>query len=243
MATQYSPILKLALPTTGELSGTWGDVVNDNITSMLEEAIAGRANIDSWSSNSHTLTTADGTTSEARAAMLYLTDTGTALTGAGTLICPDASKSYVVENATGQQITLKTSAGTGVAVATGVTMPLFCDGTNVGEAVTNQTYLNGVTSDIQTQIDAIPVTNYTTTATSKTLAVNEKCLVTAATQTITLPASPSEDDVAGVIVENFTDTVIARNGSTIMELSEDMTIDKEYASIDFVYADSSWRLL
>jgi hypothetical protein len=38
MATQYTSILKLALPVQGELSGTWGDVVNDNITSMVEEA-------------------------------------------------------------------------------------------------------------------------------------------------------------------------------------------------------------
>jgi len=86
MATQYTTILKLALPAQGELSGTWGDVVNNNITSMVEEAIAGRKVINSWTTNSHTLTTA-----EARAAMLELTDTGTALSGAGTLICPDNS--------------------------------------------------------------------------------------------------------------------------------------------------------
>ncbi|MGA1017070.1 MAG: hypothetical protein ACO3YY_03650 [Phycisphaerales bacterium] len=83
MATQYTSILKLALPVQGELSGTWGDVVNDNITSMVEEAIAGRAVIDSWTANSHTLTTANGTTSESRCAMLEFTDTGVALTGAG----------------------------------------------------------------------------------------------------------------------------------------------------------------
>ena len=65
MATQYTSILKLALPVQGELSGTWGDVVNDNITSMkLKEAIAGRKVINTWTTNSHTLTTADGTTSE-----------------------------------------------------------------------------------------------------------------------------------------------------------------------------------
>ena len=40
MTTQYTSILKLALPVQGELSGTWGDVVNDNITSMVEEAVA-----------------------------------------------------------------------------------------------------------------------------------------------------------------------------------------------------------
>ena len=76
MTTQYTSTLKLALPVQGELSGTWGDVVNDNITSMIEEAIVGRAVINTWSSNSHVLTTADGTTSESRCAMLEFTDTG-----------------------------------------------------------------------------------------------------------------------------------------------------------------------
>ncbi len=101
MTTQYSPILKLALPVQGELSGTWGDVVNDNITSMVEQAVAGRAVVDTWSANSHTLTTANGTSSEARCAMLELTDTTTDLSGAGTIICPTASKIYIVKNATG----------------------------------------------------------------------------------------------------------------------------------------------
>lgn len=48
MPTQYTPSLKVALPTTGELNGTWGDVVNDNITSMFEQAITGVATINTW---------------------------------------------------------------------------------------------------------------------------------------------------------------------------------------------------
>jgi hypothetical protein len=115
MTTQYTPILALALPVTGELSGTWGDVVNDNITSMVEQAIAGLATINTWTTNAHTLTTADGTTSESRCAMLVLTDTGTALSGAATVICPTASKIYIVKNTSGQSATITTAAGTGIA--------------------------------------------------------------------------------------------------------------------------------
>ena len=137
MATQYTNILKLALPVQGELSGTWGDVVNDNITSMVEEAIAGRKVINSWTANSHTLTIADGTTSESRAAILSLTDSGSALTGAGTVICPAASKVYIVENGTGEDITVKTSSGTGVVIPDGKNMVVFCDGTNVEQGITN----------------------------------------------------------------------------------------------------------
>jgi hypothetical protein len=97
MATQYTPTLKLALPVQGELSGSWGDVVNDN----------------------------------------KLTDTGTALTGAGTVICPDASKLYTVRNSTGQIITLKTASGSGIAIPDGHTAFLYCDATNVVESITS----------------------------------------------------------------------------------------------------------
>ena len=152
MVTAYSPILKLALPVQGELSGTWGDVVNDNITSMVEQAIAGRAVIDTWTTNSHTLTTANGTTSESRCAMLELTDTGTALTGAGEVICPTASKIYIVKNAAGQNITVKTAAGTGILVPNGRTTFLFCDGTNVVEAMTHTTSMQLGTSTVVTAV-------------------------------------------------------------------------------------------
>ena len=137
MATQYTTILKLALPVQGELSGTWGDVVNNNITAMVEEAVAGRKVINTWTANSHTLTSADGTTSESRAAILTLTDTGTALSGAGTVVCPAASKIYIVENGTAQVITVKTASGTGIAVPVGKNMVVFCDGTNVEEGISN----------------------------------------------------------------------------------------------------------
>jgi hypothetical protein len=158
MTTAYTPTLKLALPVTGELSGTWGDVVNDNITSMVEQAIAGLATINTWTTNAHTLTTADGTTSESRCAMLVLTDTGTALSGAATVICPTSPKIYIVKNTSGQSATIITAAGTGIAVPNGKTMFVFCDGTNVVEAVTS---ITGAAVDFTslTGTGAVVVTN------------------------------------------------------------------------------------
>ena len=41
MTTAYTSLLGLALPTTGELQGTWGDTVNNSITSLLDTAVAG----------------------------------------------------------------------------------------------------------------------------------------------------------------------------------------------------------
>ena len=147
MTTQYTSILKLALPVQGELSGSWGDVVNDNITEMVEQAVAGLATINSWTANSHTLTSADGTTSESRCAVLVADDDGAGNpSGAATIICPAASKLYVLKNISGQEVTLKTSAGTGVAVPNGSTAFLFCDGTNV-EACQTTADINSGTID------------------------------------------------------------------------------------------------
>jgi hypothetical protein len=168
MATQYTPTLKLALPVQGELSGSWGDVVNDNITSMVEQAVTGLATIDSWTANSHTLTTANGTTSEARCAILELTDTGTALTGAGTVICPDASKLYTVRNSTGQIITLKTASGSGIAIPDGHTAFLYCDATNVVESITS--FAGALSSgDITIAVDDTPTINFKKASTADVL--------------------------------------------------------------------------
>ena len=135
MATQFSTLLKIALPTQGELSGSWGNVVNDNITKMVEEAIAGFKTINTWSSNSATLSTANGTTAEARAAILNLTDTGTSLSGAATVIVPTLTKIFIVKNGTAQTVTVKTSSGTGIAITAGETGHVYCDGTNVVESL------------------------------------------------------------------------------------------------------------
>jgi hypothetical protein len=130
MTTAYTPILQLALPVTGELDGNWGTVVNNNITSMIEQAIAGLATINTWTTASHTLTTADGTTDEARCAILQCSGTPGA---AATVICPALSKIYIIKNSVsgGFAVTLKTSAGTGISVPNGGTALLYCDGTNV----------------------------------------------------------------------------------------------------------------
>jgi hypothetical protein len=106
---------------------------------MVEEAVAGLKTIDTWSSNSAVLSTADGTTAESRAAILNLTDTTSDLSGAATLVCPTLSKVYIVKNGTGQTVTIKTASGSGIAVSNGNTSIVYCDGTNVVEAVTGIT--------------------------------------------------------------------------------------------------------
>ena len=69
--------------------------------------------------------------------------------------------------------------------------------------------------------------------------------VTADSQTITLPASPTAGNEVVIINGGaFTGTVVGRNSSNIMGLAEDMTLDKNYAAMTFIYIDgtSGWRV-
>jgi len=131
MSTTYTSNLKLGKPASGDTG--WGNVVNNELTDMIEQGIVGLATINTWTTNSHTLTEANGASSEARCAILKLTDTGTNLTGAGTVVVPARSKLYAIINTSGQTITVKTASGTGVAVKTAKQVNLMCDGTNVIE--------------------------------------------------------------------------------------------------------------
>lgn len=108
MSTQYTPSLRLALPGTGELDGLWGQVVNDQITELVEQAVTGHVHITTWTANAHTLTSIDGTIDEARAAVLIV-ELGDGLVGSPfTLTAPDQPKVYIIQNATGDVLNFTT---------------------------------------------------------------------------------------------------------------------------------------
>ena len=134
MPSSYTSLLRFELPVQGELSGTWGNVANTAITTPVSEAIAGTTSITVGATN-YTLTNGDGASAN-EARKMFITATGTP--GATReVICPSTSKLYVFFNNTtgGFAMTLKTSAGSGVAVPAGQRRLLYCDGTNVVDAV------------------------------------------------------------------------------------------------------------
>jgi hypothetical protein len=132
MASTYSSLLRIELMGNGDQPNTWGTTANTQLGTVIEQAIAGRATVTVADSGDTTLTTANGTSDQARCMALNLTG---ALTSGRNVICPSISKLYVVQNNTtgSQEVTVKTSAGTGVAVAAGDTAIVYCDGTNVVE--------------------------------------------------------------------------------------------------------------
>ena len=209
MATQFTPILKLALPVQGELTGNWGNTVNDSITSMVEEAVAGRSVINTWSTNSATLSVANGAAASSRSAMLTLTDTSTSLTGAATVICPAVSKMYIMQNLTAQTVTLKTASGTGIAIPATKSSLLFCDGTNVIEAVTNVTSLS------------IGGSTLTLAGNLTTSGANALTLTTTGTTNVTFPTAGTLITLAGTeTLTNKTLTTPTINGGTISGITD-----------------------
>jgi hypothetical protein len=114
MTTAATSLLGLALPVTGELSGTWGDTVNNSITSLVDSAIAGTTTISSDADVTLTTTTLAANT--AREAILLWTASGTVTRN---ITAPAQSKAYIVINATGstQSIVLR-----GAGPTTGVTI-------------------------------------------------------------------------------------------------------------------------
>ena len=85
---------------------------------------------------------------------------------------------------------------------------------------------------------AVGITSVVTSS-SITATVNTHVYVDTAGQTITLPASPTIGQRVLITVGNFTNTVVGRNGSNIMSSGTDMTLDKEYLSIQFIYTNST----
>ena len=126
MTTSYSTLLGLALPVQGELSGTWGDTVNDYITKYLDSAVAGVQTI-SGTQTSVALSQTNGSTLVSAGAgatgssqYMVINCTGTP-SGLLTISAPNTSKVYVVINATAQSVKLVGVTGptSGVTLVTG----------------------------------------------------------------------------------------------------------------------------
>lgn len=127
MPTTYTSLLGMALPVTGELSGTWGDTVNNYITQYVDASVAGTQTI-SGSQTAVTLSVTNGTslsqagsssTGSSQYMMINCTGSPASLL---TITAPASSKAYVILNATSTSQSVKiVGAGptTGVTIASG----------------------------------------------------------------------------------------------------------------------------
>jgi hypothetical protein len=115
MTTASTSFLGLALPVQGELSGTWGDTVNNSITSLVDSAVAGTTTI--TVDADITLSSTALAANQARQAIILWTAGGTVTRY---ITAPAQSKTYIVVNKTSstQSIVIR-----GAGPTTGVTVP------------------------------------------------------------------------------------------------------------------------
>jgi hypothetical protein len=142
MPSTYSN-LKIQLMATGENSTTWGTITNTNFQYAVEEAITGSADV-AFLDADVTLALFNTNTSQT-VRNLRLNLTGSTATAGRTLFLGAGCiypKSYIINNGTNVTITVKTPAGSGVAVPSGKTMWVFNTGNNVVDVVT---YLSSLT--------------------------------------------------------------------------------------------------
>ena len=141
----------------------------------------------------------------------------------------------------GTTITFTTAPANGVAIevmgSEGITLTI---GTPDNGTVTTAKIAAGAVTaaKIASEPVAVGITTVVTSA-SMTATVNTHVFVDTATKTITLPASPTIGQRVLITVGNFTNTVVGRNSSNIMSSGTDMTLDKAYLSIQFIYTNST----
>jgi hypothetical protein len=132
MTTAYTTLLGLALPVQGELTGTWGTEVNNSITQLLDDAIAGTATA-SVTSGDWTLTdTGSGVPNQARCAILIATGTPGV---SRNIIAPARSKGYFVVNQSDAAVVLKGASTTGISVPTNKSALVVWNGSDFVTAV------------------------------------------------------------------------------------------------------------
>lgn len=171
MTINYTTNLALAQPVTGTESGTWGDDVNNGLTSYLDTAIAGTVTL--TNDGAVTLSNTQGTSSatnivssltgagsvSAQFAIIKVTGT---LTAIKVLTAPSTSKTYVVFNsATGNTVTIKAAAQTGVSIAVGESAVVYFNGTDYVKAASS--FLNSLSGTLAVASGGTGVTSSTGT--------------------------------------------------------------------------------
>jgi hypothetical protein len=130
MASTYSSTLNLELQASGENSGTWGTITNNNLQ-KIESATKGYVSV-AIASTSDSLSATDGsTTDEQSNAIIKLTGT---LTGNTTMQCEAVENWYIVDNATTMgtyTLGFKPAGGTATNLVSSSKHILYTDGSTM----------------------------------------------------------------------------------------------------------------
>lgn len=238
MSSTYSTGLRIELQTSGENSGTWGTITNNNFSQVFEYSIAGVYSKAITTGTSTTLTNNDGPQSQANneARQNQLIFTGTVST-THTVQFPATQKTYGIYNniGGGADISARLGAtGNTLTVTNGKYRMVATDGTNWYDIFS----LAGLGEAWQDKSGAY------TASDGDNLFVD----TSGGAVTITLPASPSIGNQVKIIDSHGTaatnNITVGRNSQKIQGTAADLTISTNRAGISLVFYDSDngWLL-
>ena len=141
MASTYTTNLRLTKQGDGDNPNSWGQILNDGVISLADEAIAGYTTVSIGSAATVNLTANDGADDQARSAFLEIKGSiGTVATSIF-LVVPSNTKSYsilnkVSANADSNVVMMRVAGNTGVTLGRSSTtfQHVVCDGTSLRSA-------------------------------------------------------------------------------------------------------------
>ena len=136
MASTYTSNLRLTKQGDGDNPNTWGQVLNDGVISLVDDAVAGYTTVSVGSAASVTLTNNQGSGDQSRSAILELKGSVGGSHSAIYVLIPNNSKSYVVRNSVsyasaGADVILRVAGNTGVTIAPASNTFVITNGTSV----------------------------------------------------------------------------------------------------------------
>lgn len=135
MADTYTTYSRMRLIERSSYPGTWDTPLNNDVIKIADAEQNGEISISIGSSTSYALAAlVDGTLSDSHYYSLIFTGTPAS---AVTITIPASvtRRKYRIKNSTGQTITVKYSASTGVSIADELTAIVWCDGSEVHNGV------------------------------------------------------------------------------------------------------------
>ena len=134
MSSTYSTTLRIQLIDTNTELEAWGQPTDNNLGTIIEQAIVGVNSVSITNLTSYTLSTANAAVDQSRNAVIVLTGN---LNANCNVVAPSVEKVYIVSNQTtnNKVITIKTSGGNGVQIPSGGNQLVYCNGVDFNAAV------------------------------------------------------------------------------------------------------------
>ena len=158
MASTYTTRLRFEKQGDGENPNSWGEILNQNVIDLIDEAVAGYVVV-SVSGSPISLSENNGAVDQSRNASLEFAGT---LTADVTITIPSHEKTYFLRNvATGSfAVKMKTASGSVYSVPSSQNVFVACNGTDIYQ-VDFPTSVSSFTANQITVVSAVSGTNAT----------------------------------------------------------------------------------